>query len=119
MGKNTQLPLADLLRQSLYSRLASYEDINDAERLAQDPTFRLIGTEKLWKRGAALMRRLQLFETDLLVQEENLACLEVINVRAIRKRHGMVSHGARTPWKSVVATEATEALGWTLPHPGR
>jgi hypothetical protein len=38
-------------------------------------------------------------------------------VRAIRKSHGMVSHGVRTPWttKSVVATEATEALGCTLP----
>ncbi|MBM3724863.1 MAG: IS1380 family transposase, partial [Acidobacteria bacterium] len=40
-GKNTQLPLADLLRQSVYSRIAGYEDVNDAERLSQDPTFRL------------------------------------------------------------------------------
>ena len=31
-GKNTQFPLADLLRQSIYSRLAGYEDVNDAER---------------------------------------------------------------------------------------
>src|SRR5438093_10598047 len=45
-GKNTQLPLSDLLRQSIYSRLAGYEDVNDAERLAQVPTFRLIGSEK-------------------------------------------------------------------------
>jgi len=37
-GKNTQLPLPDLLRQSIYSRLAGYEDVNDAERLSQDPT---------------------------------------------------------------------------------
>jgi len=27
-GKNTQLPLADLLRQSVYSRMAGYEDVN-------------------------------------------------------------------------------------------
>jgi len=33
IGKNTQLPLADPLRQSVYSRLAWYEDVNDAERL--------------------------------------------------------------------------------------
>ena len=26
-GKNTQLPLPDLLRQSIYSRLAGYEDL--------------------------------------------------------------------------------------------
>ena len=38
-GKNTQLPLPDLLRQSIYSRLAGYEDVNDAERLSQNPTF--------------------------------------------------------------------------------
>ena len=46
-GKNIQLPLADLLRQSLYSRLAGFEDVNDAaptvlgsdlsaDRLAED-----------------------------------------------------------------------------------
>jgi hypothetical protein len=57
-GKNTQLPLADLLRQSVYSRVAGYEDVNDAERLSQDPTFRLIGSEKIWDRGAALTSRL-------------------------------------------------------------
>ena len=51
-GKNTQLPLADLLRQSVYSRLAGYADVNDAERLSQDPTFRLIGSKKTWDRGA-------------------------------------------------------------------
>jgi hypothetical protein len=53
-GKNAQLPLADLLRQSVYSRLAGYEDVNDAERVSADPTFRLIGLKKTWDRGAAL-----------------------------------------------------------------
>ena len=53
-GLNRQFSLADLLRQSVYSRLAGYEDLNDAERLAADPMFRLIGSQKIWDRGAAL-----------------------------------------------------------------
>jgi hypothetical protein len=78
-GKNTQFPLADLLRQSVYSRIAGYEDVNDAERLWQDPTFRLIGSEKIWERGAALTSRLQSFETDLLTRDENLTGLARVN----------------------------------------
>jgi hypothetical protein len=31
--KNTQSPFPDLLRQSIYSRLAGYQDVNDADRL--------------------------------------------------------------------------------------
>ena len=32
-GRDTQFPLADLFRQSAYSRLGGYEDLNDATRL--------------------------------------------------------------------------------------
>jgi hypothetical protein len=53
--------------------------VNDAERLSQDPTFRLIGSEKIWWRGAAPTSRLQWFETELLTQEKNLAWLAAIN----------------------------------------
>ncbi len=53
-GRNAQFCFADLLRRSVYSRLAGYEDLNDAERLSRDPTFRLIGSEKIWDRGACL-----------------------------------------------------------------
>src|ERR1700693_5802748 len=67
-GKNIQLPLADLLRQSIYSRLAGSEDVNDAARLAQDPTFRLIGSRKIWERGAALTSGLPAFETEARAQ---------------------------------------------------
>ena len=84
-GRNTQLPLADLLRQSVYSRLAGYEAVNDAEQLAQDPTFRLIGSEKIWERGAALTSRLQSFETEILAAEENVAGLAAINRELIAK----------------------------------
>jgi len=78
-GRNTQFPLADLLRQSVYSRLAGYEDLNDAARLSADPTFRLIGSEKVWERGAALTSTLHWFETELLAREENLTGLARLN----------------------------------------
>jgi hypothetical protein len=84
-GKNTQLPLTDLVRQSIYSRLAGYEDVNDAERLSQDPAFRLIGSEKVLERGAALTSRLQSFETELLTQAENLAGLATLNRELVAK----------------------------------
>jgi hypothetical protein len=87
-GKNTQLPLPDLLRQSIYSRLAGYEDLNDAERLSQDPTFRSIGSEKIWERGAALLR-LHWFETEVLSQDQNLGGLSRINRELLAKAEVM------------------------------
>ena len=35
-GSNKKFPLADLVRQSVYSRLAGYEDLNDAVRVSAD-----------------------------------------------------------------------------------
>jgi hypothetical protein len=102
-GKNTQLPLADLFRQSVYSRIAGYEDVNDAERLSQDPTFRLIGSEKIWERGAALTSRLQSFETDLLTQEENLTRLAALNRELIAKAEALDS-----PQRVVLDMDSTE-----------
>ena len=74
-----------MLRQSVYSRLAGYEDLNDAARLSQDPTFRLIGSRKIWERGAALTSRLQSFETELLTQPDNLAGLATLNRELIAR----------------------------------
>ena len=78
-GTNTQFRLPDLLRQSVYSRLAGYEDLNDAARLSTDPTFRLIGSPKRWDRRAALTSTLHWFETELLTREENLVGLMALN----------------------------------------
>jgi len=90
-GKNTQLPLPDLLRQSIYSRLARYEDLNDTERLSQDPTFRFIGPEKIWDRGSALPSRLHWFETEELSQDQNMDGLGRINRGLIAKAEAMDS----------------------------
>jgi len=94
-GKNTQFAFADLLRQSVYSRLAGYEDLNDAQRLCQDPTFRLIGAEKVWDRGVALTSRLQSFETEMLAEEGNFAGLAKLN-RALIGRVEAMDSGSRT-----------------------
>ncbi len=102
-GKNTRLPLADLLRQSVYSRLAGYEDVNDAEQLSQDPTFRLIGSEKNWDRGAALPSRLQTFETELLAEEENFAGLARLNRELIGRAEALGS-----PYRMVLDMDSTE-----------
>ena len=105
-GKNIQLPLADLLRQSIYSRLAGYEDVNDAARLSQDPTFRLIGSRKIWERGAALTSRLQSFETEVLTQEENLAGLAALNRELIARAEAIDS-----PRRVVLDMDSTEVRG--------
>jgi hypothetical protein len=45
-GKNGRHALAGLFRQSVFGRLAGYEDVNDAERLRHDPAMRWITAAK-------------------------------------------------------------------------
>ena len=102
-ANNARLSLPDLLRQSVYSRLAGYEDVNDADRLSQDPAFRLIGSEKVWDRGAALPSRLQTFETELLAEEGNFAGLARLNRELIGKAEALDS-----PYRTVLDMDSTE-----------
>ena len=102
-ANHARFSFADLLRQSVYSCLAGYEDANDAERLTQDPTFRLIGSEKLWDRGAALTFRLQTFETEMLAKEENFAGLARLNRKLGGKAEAMDS-----PYRTVLDMDSTE-----------
>lgn len=102
-ANNARFSFADLLRQSVYSRLAGYEDVNDAERLSQDPTFRLIGSERIWDRGAALTSRLQTFETEILAEEENFAGLARLNRELIGKAETLGS-----TYRAVLDMDSTE-----------
>ena len=102
-ANHARFSFADLLRQSVYSRLAGYEDVNDAERLSQDPTFRLIGSENIWERGATLTSRLQSFETEVLAQEENLTGLAAMNRGLIAKAGTLGS-----PQRVVLDMDSTE-----------
>jgi hypothetical protein len=52
-GKNIRHRLLGLLRQAIYGRLAGYEDVNDADRLASDPAMRAIIGREGMDRGYA------------------------------------------------------------------
>jgi Transposase DDE domain group 1 len=74
-GKNTQHRLVGLLRQSVFGRLAGYEDVNDTERLARDPAMRAIVGREMIDRAAASSSEMGRFETEWLATEANLDAL--------------------------------------------
>ena len=74
-GKNTRHSTVGLLRQSIYSRLAGYEDTNDAERLCVDPTMRHVVGGRAIDQTAASTSQLGRFETEVLTQARNLSAL--------------------------------------------
>ena len=102
-GRNAQFCFSDLLRQSVYSRLAGYEDLNDAECLSQDPTLRLISSERIWDRGAALTSQLQSFETEMLAEGADFAGLARLNRELVGKAEGNNSQS-----RTVLDMDSTE-----------
>ncbi|MEA2086191.1 MAG: IS1380 family transposase [Chloroflexota bacterium] len=95
-GRNVQHELVPLLRQSVYSRLAGYEDTNDAVRLARDPAMQAVVGRRAMEKQAASSNTLSRFETEVLVTEENLRGLEQLNTQWIDQAM------ARTPHQRVI-----------------
>src|SRR5947209_3696932 len=71
-GQNTQHSLLALLRQSIYSRRAGYEDVNDAERLWLDPALRAVVGGRAKDNQAASTSEMARFDTETLSTKENL-----------------------------------------------
>ena len=87
-GTNIRHRLLGLLRQAIYGRLAGYEDVNDAARLAHDPAMRaIVGREGL-ARPAASTSQMGRFETEWLAADANLAALMDLSGAWIDRVHG-------------------------------
>src|SRR5918911_1598695 len=71
-GQNSRHTLIAQLRQSVFGRLAGYEDVNDADRLAHDPAMRWIVGGRAVTHKAASASQMGRFETEGLAQEANL-----------------------------------------------
>src|ERR687895_818725 len=71
-GRNGRHALVGLLRQSVFGRLAGYEDVNDAERLAHDPATRAVVGRGGLDRRAASTSQMGRFERKWLSRPENL-----------------------------------------------
>src|SRR5262249_57030697 len=74
-GRNSRHALVGLLRQSVFGRLAGYEDVNDAERLRHDPAMRWIVGGKAAQGCAASPSQMGRFETQWLPITSNLCAL--------------------------------------------
>src|ERR671926_392195 len=95
-GANGRHTLVGQFRQSVFGRLAGYEDLNDADRLAHDPAMRWIVGGRAVTGQAASTSQMGRFETEVLVQEANLSGLCDLSGRWIDCVH------ARRPVKTIV-----------------
>jgi hypothetical protein len=86
-GKNGRHALVGLLRQSVFGRLAGYDDVNDAERFRHDPAMRWIVGSKAASGAAASPSQMGRFETRWLTQAKNLSALADLSGQWIDRVH--------------------------------
>ena len=75
IGRNTVHRLDGLFRQSVFGRLAGYEDVNDADQLALDPVMRQVVGGRAVDAQAASASQMGRFETETLALAENREAL--------------------------------------------
>jgi hypothetical protein len=82
-GRNGRHSLIAQFRQSLFGRLAGYEDVNDADRLSRDPAMRWIVGGRAVTAEAASPSQMGRFETEVLTRKANLTALADLSGRWI------------------------------------
>src|SRR3954470_11869620 len=95
-GANGRHSLVGQFRQSVFGRLAGYEDVNDADRLAHDPAMRWVVGAAAVTGQAASTSQMGRFETEVLTEAKNLSALTDLSGRWIDRVH------ARRPVRGIV-----------------
>src|SRR4051794_9386288 len=86
-GKNGRHWLGDLLRQSVFGRLAGYQDVNEADRRRRDPAMRRVVGDAAITGVAASASQMDQFETKWRSLPENLTTLADLPGQWIDKVH--------------------------------
>ena len=86
-GRNRLHSLVGLLRQSVFGRLAGYDDVNDADRLALDPVMRQVVGGRVVDAKAASASQMGRFETEVLATTDNRTALTDLSGQWIDRAH--------------------------------
>src|SRR5215472_12921595 len=100
------------VRQSLFSRLAGYEDLDDAQRLRVDPALRTVVGGRARDKTAASTSEIGRFETDTLTTRENLNRLMDLSGEWIERAGIASSPGSSSTW---IARSARPTAGSRAP----
>src|SRR2546428_460523 len=82
-GRNGRHSLIAQLRQSVFGRLAGYEDVNDADRLGRDAAMRWVVGGRAVTEHAASTSQMGRFETSAMTSPTNLTALADLSGRWI------------------------------------
>jgi hypothetical protein len=86
-GKNGRHMVVGFPRQSVFGRLAGYEDMNDADRLCRDPAMRWVVGDRAITGSAASASQMVRFETQWLIRSKSLAALTDLSGPWINQVH--------------------------------
>src|SRR3954468_17125095 len=95
-GQNSRHSLIGQFRQSVFGRLAGYEDVNDADRLAHDTAMGWVVGGAAVTGQAASTSQMGRFETEVMIEAKNLAALADLSGHWIDRVH------ARRPVRGIV-----------------
>ena len=110
-GKNTLHRLDGLFRQSVFGRLAGYEDVNDADRLALDPVMRQVVGGRAVEAQAASASQMGRFETETLAPIFLFNQFGMLERCALRNGNVHSADGWRDVLDPVIARYAGRDLG--------